>query len=267
MPITTIDGARNGMQYEHTFVKAVSGTLALDRPFSTFYQDGSPPLAPAPSPGLAGAALTSYTGQIPFVNPVSGEAYFGRMRMASGSFQQVLLCDRLWHNSGITITQTTAHTINSVAWPARDVAGSTNGNGIYIGVEVSAATGAGTPTLTIGYTNEAGTAGRTGTNIIPTVASSIVGNFFPIGLQAGDLGVRSVQNFTLSATWTSGTIHLVAFRILARLVLPLTNIPSEIDWVTACGVRLYNDTVPFIILVPGATTASAPTGHVAFTQG
>lgn len=267
MAIITLDQAISGMQYPREIVKGLTGTMVAGRPHSTFYLPGQPGAAVAPTPGLAGAALTSYAGQIPFNNPVVGNTYLSRFVAQSTIAGQLLLCDRLWHNSGITITQITAHTINSVTWPARDVSGSTNGNGVYIGVEVSAATGAGVPTLTIGYTNQDGTAGRTATNIVPTVASSIAGTFYPIGLQAGDTGVRSVQSFTLSATWTSGTIHLVAYRVLARLPLSLANTPSSIDTFTSGFVRMYDNTVPFVIFIPSTTTTSNITGNVTWTQG
>jgi hypothetical protein len=255
------------MQYPREFIKAATPTLVAGRPHSLFYLAGVPGAAVAPTPGLAGAALTTYAGQLPFTNPVSGNSYLARLAAQATIAGQVLLCDRLWHNSGITITQTTAHTVNSATWPARDAAGSTNGEHVLIGVEVSTATGAGTPTLTIGYTNQAGTASRTGTNAVATVASSAIGAFYPIGLQAGDSGVRSVQTFTLSATWTSGTIHLVAYRILARLSLTAANVPNSLDAVVGGMPRLYDNSVPFLLFIPSTTTASNITGHAIWSQG
>ena len=264
MAITTLDGALAGMQYPREIIKVVTPTLVVGRPHSLFYLAGNPGAAVAPTPGLGGAALTTYLGQIPFTNPVAGNTYLGRLflftsQVATG---QYFLLDRLWHNSGITITQITAQTINSVAWPARSADGTVNGGQVLIGVEVSGATGAGTPTLTISYTNQAGTSGKTGTNVVPTVASSAIGAFYPIGLAAGDTGVRSIQTFTLSATWTSGTIHLVAYRVLARIPNG-----SIVDALTSGFPRLFDNSVPFVLYQPAATTAVATAGHVIWTQG
>lgn len=267
MAITTLDGALAGMQYPREIIKAATPTLVAGRPHSLFYLAGVPGAAVAPTPGLAGAALTTYAGQIPFTNPVSGNTYVGRFAGQATIAGQLLLCDRLWHNSGITITATTSQTINSVTWPARDADGSTNGVGVLLGVEVSVATGAGTPTLTLGYTNSAGTAGKTATNAIATVASSAIGAFYPISLAAGDVGVRSVQTYQQSATWTSGTVHIVAYRILARLTLTAANTPNAVDALTSGFPRLYDNSVPFVLLIPAATTASTVTGHVIWTQG
>lgn len=267
MAITTLDGALAGMKPASFYSKAVSGTLVAARPFTPFYTAGVPGAATAPSPGLAGAALTTYAGQIP-VPAASNNTYLARFSgVSSAQAGVLLLCDRLWHNSGFTITSTSAQTINSVAWPARDMNGSTNGVGVILGVEVSGATGAGTPTITVSYTNDANTSGRTGTNSVATVASSAVGSFYPIGLQAGDTGVRSVQNLTLSATWTSGTIHLVAYRVLASLELGAAGLPNAVDALTSGMPRCYDNTVPFLVYIPQTTTTTQLTGTAVFTQG
>lgn len=266
MAITTLDQLAAGMQYPRQLLKAATPTLVLGRPHSLFYLAGIPGAAAAPSPGLAGEALTSYAGQIPFDNPVTGNTYFARMVANATIAGQLLLCDRLWHNSGITITSTGSQTIDSVAFPARDAHGNADGVGVLVGVEVSGATGAGTPTLTLGYTNAANDSGKTATNVIPTVASSAIGAFYPIGLQAGDTGVRSIQTYQQSATWTSGTVHLVAYRVLACLDLGAQT-PNSVDAVTGGMIRMYNNSVPFLLFIPTTTTASTITGQVLWSQG
>lgn len=267
MAITSLDLAIAGQKPETHFFKAASGNTVIGRPWTPFYSAGYPGAAVAPTPGLSGAALTSYAGQIP-VPAASGDTHLSIFNGSSSAQSGALrLCDRLWHNSGINITLATAQTVNSVAFPARDNNGSTDGVGVLLGVEVSGATGAGTPTITVSYTNSANVSGRTGTNIIPTVATSSVGTFYPIGLQAGDVGVRSVQSLTLSATWTSGTIHLVAYRVLAPLNLPLSGASYGINPVTGNLPRAYDNTVPFLLFYPSSTGSTILNGDVKFTQG
>ncbi|MCI1193761.1 hypothetical protein MOJ79_18165 [Calidifontimicrobium sp. SYSU G02091] len=267
MAITTLDGALAGMLPPVTFAKAATPSLVAGRPHSLFYLSGMPGAAVAPTPGLSGAALTSYAGQLPFRNPPSGNSYLARLQAQATIAGTLILADRLWHNSGLSLTATTAQTINSVAWPARDALGTSNGEQVMIGLEVSTATGAGTPTFTMSYTNQDGVAGKTGTGILTGVATSAIGAFYPIGLAAGDRGVRSIQTFTLSATWTSGAASLVAYRELARLELTAANVPSAIDALTSGFPRLFNDTVPFLIFVPSTTTASNISGQMVITQG
>lgn len=123
-----------------------------------------------------------------------------------------ILCDRLWHNGNINATSTSTQSITSPTWPARDVNGSTNGEGVMLALEVASTMGGATPTITVEYTNSAGTSGRTATNVIAAVAASGESSTYLMGLQAGDTGVRSVQSITLSTSWLSGSLNLVAYR-------------------------------------------------------
>lgn len=270
MAITTLDAALAGMQPGRYITKAVTPTMVAGRPQSLWGLGGSPG-AGSFDTTLAGVALSSTSalvnGQIPHADPATGSSYLGRLTGMANQPGTLLLCDRLWHNGGFTITSTSAQTVNSAAFPARDSAGTTNGDGVLVGVEVSGATGSGTPTLTLGYTNQAGTSGRTATNLQATTASATAGAFYQIGLQAGDTGVRSIQSLTLSATWTSGTINLVAYRILAALPLTQANVANELDALTSGMPRLFNGVVPFLIFVPNTTTASNVSGVYTETQG
>lgn len=269
MAITTLDGVIAGCEPPQFYFKVASPTVSAGRPYSPFYVGGVPGAAVAPTPGISGAALTTYAGQIPWTNPTGGNnSYLARFGATStGSAATALLCDRLWHNSGITITSTTAQTVNSVTFPARDNNGATSGEGVILGVEVSTITGAGTPTITVSYTNSAGTGSRSGTNIVTTGASSYVGSFYPIGLQAGDLGVQSIQSVTLSATWTSGTIHLVAYRVLASVDIVTTGCLGAVDAITGGFPRLYDNTVPFILLIPAVSNNHNVIANMAVSQG
>lgn len=80
MAITTLDGVLAGALPPVTFMKAATPTLVAGRPHSLFYLAGMPGAAVAPTPGLAGAALTSYAGQLPFSNPPSGNSYLARLQ-------------------------------------------------------------------------------------------------------------------------------------------------------------------------------------------
>lgn len=267
MAITTLDGVLAGAQPSRQFYKTLTGTMVAGRPHSLFYTAGIPGAAVAPSPGIGGAVLTTYAGQLPFTNPGSGNSYLSKFQGHSTIAGTLMLCDRLWHNSGIDVTLNTEQTFTSSAQiPARDANGTTTGNGVFGGLEVVTALGAGTPTITLKYTNESGTAGQTATNLVSTVASSISGSFYPIGLAAGDKGIQKAQSLTLSATMTSGTVSLVLYRVIARLSLA-AQIGNEIDCLSSAFTRFYDNSVPFIIFIPNTTTTSNITGEVAWTQG
>lgn len=276
MPIASLDAAVAGARPPIFISKAVTATLVAGRPASLWSLNGSPGAGSFDNT-LNGVVLSSTSalvnGQIPHYDPSSGESRLARLSASATQAGKLLLLDRLWHNGGYTITSTSAQNSTTPTWPSRcptsgtDDTPATTGAGVLLACEISAATGAGTPTITCSYTNSGGTSGRTGTNIIATVASSAIGATYFIGLQAGDTGVRSLQSVTLSATWTSGTMNMVAYRILAELELPGAFIPNAIDALTAGFPRLYDGVVPWLVFVPNTTTASNISGTYVETQG
>jgi hypothetical protein len=172
------------------------------------------------------------------------------------------------NNFTIPVNVTVQGTSGSVylAIPPRDENGTQNGKGVFAAYEVSGTMGAGTPTLTMTYVNSDGTAGQA-SPAITLATTMIVGNFIPIPLAAGDKGVRGILNHTKNVTQTSGTYHMVLYRVLARVPVSVANVTGAVDAITGGMVRAYDNTVPFIVFVPGTTTAPNLSGQVIWSQG
>jgi hypothetical protein len=238
----------------------------IGRLVSLLYSAGMPGAGVAPSPGVAGAALTSYAGQVPFTNPQSGETRLVQAGFCANVAGTVLICDRLWHNSGLSATLTTSQTVNSVALPARDKTASINGDGVQIGLEVSTVMGAGTPTVTLGYTNSAAASGRSSVSAaLPSAMAA--GSFIPLPLAAGDTGVKSIEALTLSASMTSGAFHLVAYKVLGMIPLPVAGVAAMLNAIQLGFPRLADNTVPFLLWLPATATAPVLLGSFGISQG
>jgi len=267
MAITTLDGIVAGSRPPVEITKGLTGTLVAGRPHSTLFQAGIPGAGVAPSMGLDGEPITSYPGQIPFSNPVSGNTYLARFQGQATQAGTLMLIDRLWHNSGIDVTSLSEQIFESATLiPARDDNGQQIGVGVQAAVEVRTTTGAGVPTLTLKYDNTEGVT-QTATNITAINASSIAGTFYPIGLAEGDLGIQRAVSLTLSATWTTGAIGVVLYRVISRLELTAANVPNAVDALTSGFPRLYDNTVPQLVFIPSAATSSVISSQVVFTQG
>jgi hypothetical protein len=197
-------------------------------------------------------------GQLPFRYPGGGaKCYLGRFLAQSNNTGSIMVADRLWHNL-LSPTQTSIQNITAPAWPARDNAGSTNGDGVMLGVELYTAMGAGAPTLNAYYTGTTGITSRLGTNTRVVTTAAQAQGFFPLGLAAFDTGVRTVTGFQLNATWTSGSLGLVAFRPLAYLTTGGgAAFPSDINALTGALVELFPGTVPFLLQMPGSSAVGA----------
>jgi hypothetical protein len=208
----------------------------------------------------AGATLSSsssqVTGQLLHINPASGNSYVAGLRAnitggtttLNNKGPLVYLCDRLWHSGGYSATSTSAQTVNSLTWPARDSNGATSGADVIIGMEIQTAVGlAPSANTRITYTNQSGTGSRTGNIVLPSTTSASAGNIYFFGLQSGDTGVRSIQSVTLNSSMLSGTWGLVALRVLALMPVSPGRKGYREDGFTLCLPRLYDGSVPFLL--------------------
>lgn len=271
MAITTLDGVIAGMQAPRFVAKAVTGTLVAGRPQSLWGVAGSPGAGTWDNT-LNGVTLSSTSaqvgGQIPFTDPGAGNTYLARFSGGSSAQAGILvLADRIWHNQ-LTVNSTLNQDPTTPTWPSRDIAGSTNGDGILVGIETSGAASATAVACTMTYTNQGGTGTRTATFQDATAATAtIAGAFFRFGLQSGDTGVRAITRFAFSTAWTSGTINAVAYRPLAALTCLSANVPDAIDALTSGMPRLFNGSVPYLFFIPSTTTTTSINASVVFTQG
>lgn len=76
----------------------------------------------------------------------------------------------------------------------------------------------GAPQLTLTYTNQAGTAGRTSKILVPGAAQAL--SIIPFSLADGDTGVQSVQSYNITTAGTTGQFAVVMYRVLAAFRQP-----------------------------------------------
>lgn len=225
------------------------------------------------TPGLTGRATDGTAapdaGCLPYKNATSGINYLTRSTVSMTVAGHFFLKDVLWVNSGIVVTNVTAQTINSVAFPARDMDGSSDGRGVGIGLLVTTATtnAALIANMTVEYTNSAGTPTRTATvGAAAPMAfpqSAVIGTFVPFFLHAGDEGVRSIQSITLGTSLLTGAVSLIAYRVIDSQAVMLANIGGpEGALNTTPGVRLYDGSCMLPFNLASATTATTVRGTI-----
>lgn len=250
---------------------ALGGTLVAGRPYGLMTTAGSPGAMTVPTT-LAGSNTngTSLAGALPYINAAGGtQKYIGGVNIGlnpsttASTGGSIHFYDMVWWNGGITATLTTALTIDSAAFPARDRNGSVSGEGYIPWVFVSGTMGAGTPTLTLSYTNTDGTTGRTATCV--AIATAVSGTMIPFALQTGDTGVQSIQTLTQSATWTSGTYHIVVMRYICSVSAPVGTTQS-LNWYDL-GNDLFDGTCIVGQLTPNGTTSLGTLGAITLLEG
>ena len=223
------------------------------------------------TPGINGRVTNGTTaadnGCIPIKNPSVGANYLTEIQMASSVNHTHLFFDCLWVNSGIVVTTTTAQAITTPLLPARDINGTTNGEGCMIGLLVTTANtnAAAIANATVSYTNSDGVAGRTARlsaiagSQIP--ATPVIGTIVWFNLDAGDKGVRSIQSITLGTSLAAGAVSLMIARDVAMIGTTIPNVSAQ-KIIGAPGIRLYNGTCMLHCVMASATTATFFNGEV-----
>ena len=235
-------------------------------------KDGGFPGAWAPgTPGINGrvtdGTAAADNGCIPIRNPAAGANFLTELQMASSVNHTHLFFDVLWVNSGIAVTTTTAQAIVTPTLPARDINGTTDGEGCMIALLVTTANtnAAVISGATVSYTNSAGVAGRTATlaaiagSQIP--ATPVIGTIIWFNLAAGDKGVRSIQSITLGTSLGAGAVSLMIARDVATIGTTLPNVAARKEN-SKPGFRLWNGSCILHCSQVSAVTATFFSGEL-----
>lgn len=221
---------------------------------------------------------SSTTGALYYTNPDAGkEKKIFNINLNCEVPSYYLLVDRLWECSVTTagtafdITSSATQTINSVTWPARDINGSTNGEGIYIAAVSNGGWSSGVVDINISYTNSSGVSGRSGINTTTFSGNPTNATTSFISLDAGDTGVRSVQSLTLtfgSPVPTTGTFHLIAVRPICLYIQEQIANTFTADFLSHPLPKLQNNScLTFITQGRAGTSWSQPfSGYIEYSE-
>lgn len=266
-------GAYDG--YPAVFMKSGTAADTIGYWYCTSKDAGFPGAWSPGTPGINGRVTDGTTsgdfGSIPIKNPATGSNYLTELTMGASVNHSHMFFDVLWVNSGIAVTTTTAQSITTPTLPARDVNGTTNGEGCMIAMLTTTANtnAAVISNSTVSYTNSDGTSGRTATltaiagSQIP--ATPVVGTIVWFNLQAGDRGVRSIESITLGTSLGAGAVSLMICRDLANIGTSLVNVQFTRK-LSEPGVRLYNGTCMLHCVLASATTATFFNGEVVIQE-
>ena len=268
-------GAYSG--YPVPFMKSGTAADTAGYWYCTSKDAGFPGAWTPGTPGVNGRVTdgtqSADYGSIPVKNPAVGGNFLTEIQWAASVNHTHLLFDVLWVNSGLSVTSTsTAQAITTPTLPARDVNGTTNGEGCMIGILFSAAStlAAVNALSTVSYTNSKGVSGRTATmtavqgSQLP--ATPVIGTIAWYNLAAGDTGVQSIQSFNIGATsWLTGTIHLFIARDIATMGTTIVNVAAQ-KVLGSPGIRLYNGSCILHCYVASATTATFQNGELTIME-
>jgi hypothetical protein len=259
MAITTLDGIVGGfVEQIFPFTKSSITTVAGGY-FSLWAAAGQPGLGSLSigntTTGLIPTDATD--GAFPFTN--STNSYLARAAAGSSSVGTLIIYDRLWHAGSFTSSNGTINATDSTPID-RD----STGAGAEIWVEIATALSAVATTITLTYTNQAGTGSRTATCVVP--ASAIINRMFPFTMAAGDTGIRSIENVAGSAAPT-GTLNLVILRRLACIPMSVAAVFGAQNFAGTGFPRIYDNACIAMMMNSNTTTSGTLMGSFKIAQG
>jgi hypothetical protein len=267
-PMDKVVAALNGAQRRY-FYKTSSALEAVGV-LSTLWDAAGAPAAGAAQGTLNGANCDdTTTGAFALTNASSGNLYLLRaLASALAVPGTILLYDRIWHNSTMSGTVTSAATITQPALPARVTDA---GLGCLLAVEIlTTAWGATTATLTVTYRDSVDDVDRTSTltNVVPGGSGAPATKTFCELVPANTLGVKSVKSYVWNTTTgTAGNFGLVLYRPIARIVVPSPGVAQIHDFAQTGMPIILSDACLAMAWTGNATTAQGIYGELVIGEG
>lgn len=249
-------------------VDGVAATaLIAGRAASFWTYDGMPAGGAVPTSGAIPTRTTQ--GALPFTAPGgSREKWLIGAGITANQGGVFLLYDRLFHIGGLSGTSTDDQSVQGdPASPA--LTRNTGGAGNIVWYEIYDLLGLGLRTLTMTYTNQAGTAGRTSTINIGG------GNFREatraqrIPFAGGDTGVRAVEKVALNTdTGTVGDFGITIANPLAFIPLGAAGVLGWRDYTTGLpGIPAIDPNACLALMfIPSTTVAPEVQGAISFVE-
>ena len=249
-------------------VPRVAGVAATSpiagRGCSLWEYDGMPAKGDVPTVGAIPDRTTQ--GAIPFTAPGGGrDKHLIGASITPLTAGVYLLYDRLFHEGGLSGTSTAAQTIQG-STPTPALTRNTGGAGNIAFYEIYSIIGTTTRTLTMTYTNQAGTGSRTSTISIGGAGFREVSRMQRIPLAAGDSGIQAIEQIQLNtSTGTVGNFGITIAQPLAWIPVNVVGTMGWRDYTTGLpGIPVINpDACLSLMFIPNTATAPELFGSLA----
>ncbi len=261
---------------EYIWFKTATATDAASYGYANWKDAGGPGAYSLGTPGLngvktdcsvvgtAGSGGALSLGAPLFTNASSGSLYLRSATVTAQAVGPYQLVDVLWYSTGHVVTTTTVQVADAGVLPARDLNGTTNGEGVVLGMYTTTANtnAAVINNSTANYESSDSVGNRTATlfnlagYMIP--ATPVIGTFTRFNLEAGDRGIKVLGNITLGTSLGAGAVSFVLYRPIATVGVTVVNTPAV--FVPETSPRLYNGSCLMWIFIGGTGTTAPAIG-------
>lgn len=210
---------------------AAPSTPIAGRMVSLWQYDGT--YGNGAAPGAVAVPTNSTNGALPITNAGgSREKWLTQIFATANTSGILLIYDRLLHISGLSGTSTADQTVQGAS-PSVVLTRNTGGVGNIAFYEIYTNIGSTARTLTMTYTNSAGTGSRTSTQTIGGTGFNSAQRAQIIPLAAGDKGIQAIEKVKLDATTgTAGDFGITIAKPIAFVPIGTAAAPGFRDFTT-----------------------------------
>jgi hypothetical protein len=266
MAITTLNGWIAAAKQRLLWQKTTTRTTVAGGWFSMFDVAGFPGAGTLAGANTANgvvpvAGQAGYPSIVAFGGGTTG--YLGRTFGSSSVSSRIRFYDRLFVAGAYAFNANT-NLASQPSYSGRLPTGP-DYTSLEIWVEnVTASTG--NQAVSVNYTNQAGTTGRT-TGAVGIGAAPTVGRCWQLPLQSGDSGVQKIENVTGSVA-TVGTFNVMILRPLIDLWVSVASEGRIYDFLSSGMVQVFDTSAVFpLIQAPSGTSSGLPMCEMDFVSG
>lgn len=261
MTITTFDQFISASKQYVQYIKTASRTTVTTSWFSIFDQAGTPGAGTlAGSSTSPGVVPTDATAGFPTLDGfgTGNVGYLAQVDFSSSVTCRLKIFDCVWKGGAYAFNANVTG-ITSPSWLSRMPGGSYD---TQLWLEQVTA-GTGNQNVTVGYLDQGGAAGTTGT---VATATNIVGRMWQLPLAAGDTGVSGITS-VVGATATGGTFNILVMRPLWSGRVILNGAGDTHDLAKTSMPQLFADSALFVAVNTDGTTSGIPELEMVIANG
>lgn len=263
MAITTLDGYIAAIKWAITLNKNQAAVSVAVNWHSLFDRTGNPG-AGSLTIGNTANGLVPVAGSagFPAVNAFSGanRGYISVVDFGSSVACRLRLFDRLFHVGSVSLLALATTTLSAQPSFASRVSysgGAADYKGLTIWLECNAAVSATATTVTVTYTNQDGTAGRTTSAV--NMSGFITSRLIQLALQTGDSGVQKIESIIVGGVVaTTGTVNVLVLRSLWTARVRAAN-DGDVHGLDRTGLpEVFATTAFFLACAADSTSTGVP---------
>jgi hypothetical protein len=264
MTITTFDGFIAAPKQYISLVKTATRTTVAAGWFTIFDLAGNPGAGTlAGTSTTAGVVPTDATAGCPAIDAFGGGAtgYLAQVDFGGSVASRHKLFDIVFKAGAYAFNANTALS-SQPSYSGRMPGGSFADTQIWFEA-VTAFTG--NPTITVTYTNQAGTGSRS-TGAVAFGLAPTLGRMIQLPLQAGDTGVQKIDNVTCAVA-TVGTFNILVLRPLWSGRVKIANDGDVHDLAKTAMPPLFADSALYYAIAADSTSSGIPELELVVANG